>query len=138
MQSGEDYIDNVLKDLAENSYGTADTEYFTRASHLLHDSFNKLKSEPRALTKDEAWVMDEIKSFHEMWEHHDYEYDELLRSLVIKISNILNPTVPTVYNNDSDLPEPSHEPRLVGVTMPDGQVVRLHKAERNNLKSEEK
>ncbi len=37
MNSGEDYIDKVLTELATSSYGNPDTEYFTKASNLLHD-----------------------------------------------------------------------------------------------------
>jgi len=79
-----------------------------RETHEMYTEELSNTSNQPGLTADEAWVMDEIKSFHETWEHHEYQYDGMLRSLVLKISNIINPTVPTAYDNNSDLPELSN------------------------------
>jgi hypothetical protein len=45
MNSGIDYIDKILTELAESSYGNADTEQFTLASHLLHECIHKAREE---------------------------------------------------------------------------------------------
>lgn len=58
MNSGEDYIDKVLKELAENSYGNADTEYFTQASYRIHECINAAKYEADLHGRaNEHWII---------------------------------------------------------------------------------
>jgi hypothetical protein len=50
------------------------------------------------LTPAELFVANEIKKLCEVDEPHDIGFDKVLYKLVLKISNILNPNVPTVYD----------------------------------------
>lgn len=51
------------------------------------------------LTPAEAFVADEIQSFCEMYEPFESDFHKELKNLVLKISNVLDSTVPLVYED---------------------------------------
>lgn len=70
------------------------------------------KDKKRELTVEETYVKSEIQAFCEMNEPYEQGFDRDLSDLVRKISNVLNPNEPVVYQDAIDKLYKMHFPHV--------------------------